>query len=412
MKIGYLHIGPPQHGVCRYGRILAAEAKRRSDVTVIEVNTVLTDEANHNQEQLIQAAQRLSKADVVHIQFTKFNRALWGHEWRQVDHLKTFLNACPRPLFVTLHDVFYPPYGIKGVLQRRHSKSTLTSPLPTPTSTQSIDSVVSRPSSTKGLTIDRAMRSLNTIVTGIFGPEATALRQVVNRAEAVFVCTQEESKRLDNRLNPNKLKVIPHFVEQRETAIASPHLRKELNLEGLRVVTLLGFIYATKGHRILVEAMRYLPQDVVVVFAGGPSSKASETLVAELTDLATLNGVEERLRITGYLSEADIERYLLVTDLGVCPFSRFSASGSLSTWISAACPVLASSFPQVAEYNWLEPNAIQLFHPYTPKALAEAIQKNLSNNQEEQKLALDRLRQKLLIPNVFDKHLSFYRHYA
>jgi hypothetical protein len=52
MKIGYLHIDPDKHGVCRYGRILAAEARRRPDVTVIEADVILTENRKHNRELL------------------------------------------------------------------------------------------------------------------------------------------------------------------------------------------------------------------------------------------------------------------------------------------------------------------------------------------------------------------------
>ncbi len=78
MKVGYLHIGPPEHGVCRYGRLLAAEARRRPDLTVIEANVMLTEDRKHNREMLVKAAQRLSEAEVIHFQSSSVNTR--GHE--------------------------------------------------------------------------------------------------------------------------------------------------------------------------------------------------------------------------------------------------------------------------------------------------------------------------------------------
>jgi len=47
MKIGYLHIGSHKHGGCRYGRILAAEARRRPNLAVIEAYLlILTENGN------------------------------------------------------------------------------------------------------------------------------------------------------------------------------------------------------------------------------------------------------------------------------------------------------------------------------------------------------------------------------
>jgi len=67
--------------------------------------------------------------------------------------------------------------------------------------------------------------------------------------------------------------------------------------------------------------------------------------------LAKTMGVEERQQAT-YLRRA--ERYLVATDLAICPFKNCSASGSLSTWISVVHPtILAFDLPQIS-YNRLE----------------------------------------------------------
>lgn len=127
--------------------------------------------------------------------------------------------------------------------------------------------------------------------------------------------------------------------------------------------------------------------------------------------LAKTMGVEERLRITGYLSEEELERYLVATDLAICPFKNCSASGSLSTWISVAHPtILAFDLPQINEYNRLEPGAIKTFQPYTPAALAQAIRQLLPTCGESYAPAVERLRQRLSMPAIFDEHLSHYRH--
>ncbi len=132
------------------------------------------------------------------------------------------------------------------------------------------------------------------------------------------------------------------------------------------------------------------------------------TIGEKLLALAKEKGVSDRLHITGYLSEEDLERYLVATDLAICPFKKLSASGSLSTWISVARPVLASDVPQIDEYNRLEPGAIQTFAPYTPSALASAVRQMLSSlSNTDQKL--EKLRQHLDMSVIFDQHLNYYR---
>lgn len=409
MKIGYLHIGSPEHGVYRYGYLLAAEARRRQQLTVIEANVTLTEDKQKNRKMLIEAAQQLSEADIIHFQFNKFNRLLWGGGWAQLDYLRIFLDRCSSPLVVTLHDVFYPPYGLASVLKyisskRQSQPNTLLSNRDTETKVTSS----SKPSKSNRSIWTRGWGFTKSIFLGTFGSEALALRKIASRANLIFVCTKEEAQRLCGRINNHKLKVIPHFVETRSLALSRSQARAMLRLDGVKVVTLLGYIYGTKGHQILVEAMSKLPQDVMVVFAGG-ASNGSGQLVDELVSLAKVKGVDRRLRITGYLSEKELEYYLIATDLAVCPFSRFSASGSLSTWISVARPILASDFPQVAEYNLLEPDAIKTFKPYTADALAEAIRQMLQISENSDRSSIKRLQQKLSMPVIFDEHLIHYR---
>ena len=86
-----------------------------------------------------------------------------------------------------------------------------------------------------------------------------------------------------------------------------------------------------------------------------------------------------------------------------------SASASLSTWISAARPILASSLPLIAEYNALEPDAIHTFDPYTAASLADAIRAALDRDSDAEVQRVARLRERLLPPAILDRHVEAYR---
>jgi glycosyltransferase involved in cell wall biosynthesis len=355
---------------------------------------------------LVKAAKQLSEAEVIHFQFNKFNKLLWGGGWSQLYYLRVFMRHCSRPLVVTLHDVFYPPYGLVSILKDVRSKLR---PPASPLNNEATATPQNEPSAPKRSTLTRALGFIQSTFQGMFGADALTLREISNRVQIMLVCTEEEARRLSDRVDNRKLKVVPHFVESRSINITPAEARAALGLDGVRVVTLLGFIYPPKGHQLIVEAMSELPQDVKVIFAGGPS-EGCEQLVDDLSAFAKEKGVDGRLRVTGYLSEEELERYLMATDLAVCPFTRFSASGSMSTWISVARPILASDFPQVAEYNRLEPGAIKTFHPYTPTALAKVILQLLQTYRESVAPTVANLRQKLSMPVILDEHLNYYRY--
>jgi glycosyltransferase involved in cell wall biosynthesis len=410
MKIGYLHIGSPEHGICRYGRLLASEAQRHSELSAVEVSINLTENYEHNKAFLINAARCLSEVDLVHLQYSiKNNKGLWGQGWSQLAYLKLFREHCQQPLVVTFHDVYdvspdpkdrfkYFTYFILRIssFQSRQQASSPRHALPIPR--LFLNEVIK--------TVQQYRRRIQKEFLRI--PDSFSLHWFLNEVQQVYVASSEEEKRLSQSATTTTIQVIPHFVEERSQATQKLEAQKALSLDGYQIVTLLGFIHGRKGHQLVISAISKLPQHVKVIFAGGVSP-GQENFLQQLLSLARSEGVSDRLSITGYLPEEDLELYLTATDLAICPFESFSASGSLSTWISIACPILAYALPQIAEYNQLSPDSIQTFQPYTADALANAITSLLSTDLSEQSMAVDHLRAQLLLPKVFNRHLSCYK---
>ncbi|WP_017297395.1 glycosyltransferase [Nodosilinea nodulosa] len=368
MKIGYLHLGKPEHGLHRYGRLLAAEARRRENLAVLEVQADLGPSWFSNLRVLWQAAKQLAEADIVHIQY---NQAIWGNNF-SVINLMVFMAGCKAPLAVTLHDVYWQQYAFK-------------------------------------------VRDMLTFLKAMYGFKASALWLLVNHASLLLVCTKEEKKRLASidsirEKVDKKIAIIPHFVEARSLAVDKHQSRILLGIKEDIVVTLLGWIHRRKGHELLVEAMATLPENVRVIFAG-KCSPGSETFLDGLFTLAKSLNVADRLQVTGYLTEDDLNLYLAATDVAVCPFKTCSASGSLSTWISARNPnILAYSLPQIEEYNHLVPGAISTFEPYTGEALSKAIFKLISS-QAISTDRVDELGERLSLGSVFDSHQNCFDRY-
>jgi glycosyltransferase involved in cell wall biosynthesis len=221
----------------------------------------------------------------------------------------------------------------------------------------------------------------------------------------LLVCSQIERDRTGR---PRTVQVIPHFVEPRVLGSSRSEAKAALGLTGKRIVTLLGYIHSRKGHRLVVDALPHLPEDVVAVFAGR-AAQEEHGLVEQLRHRAALAGVSRRLIITGYLTDDRLAQHLAATDLAVCPFAALSASGSLSTWISSGRSIVASDLPQIREYNALEPGAIATFAPYSPAALAGAILRAFERGGDEFDAGITRLRGRLLLPHIVERHLDTYQ---
>jgi glycosyltransferase involved in cell wall biosynthesis len=398
LRIGYLHLGPPEGGLYRYSRLLAAEAGRRPGLKTVAADLPTILRCRNDVAALGHAARQLGTADIVHLQH---NMKVWGGPQRGRQAVAALRRHCSVPLVVTLHDV-YPSYDTAEMLRR--SATRLTRRV-----RSAVRAVTTRPRDPAAPA--EARQAADPTMGWRRGAIARSLRDVTGRAAAVIVCTEVERDRLGSIDLSTAISVVPHFVEVRANLPCAAAARRQLGVQHRHVVTLLGMIVARKGHRLLLDAMDHLPADVLVVLAGGAAVGGAD-YVTHLTRQIETRGLVDRVRLTGYLTEDNLEQWLAATDLAVCPFSAASASGSLATWISVAKPVVASDLPQIAEINRTVPDAIGVFRPYTATALAAAIRRHLAVRRTCPDPAVARLRELRALPTVFDRHLDLYRQVA
>ena len=308
----------------RYGQLIADAAARRPDLDVAQVDAGRVDLGS---ARLARAARDLGASQVVVMQW---NRRGWGRHGRSLIRLLRFRRAYRGALVVTLHDVF-----------------------------------------------DRT-----TLRQRFLEPDAWSLRLLGRTADRIVVHSEVEVERLRGIVPSERLRVVPHFVEARSLPLSPAAARERLGLSDRRIVTLLGFVYGRKGHRYAVEAVPLLPADTVMVYAGGPVDGRSFVHDLALARARELD-LGDRFRITGYLSEEDLETWIAATHLAILPFTDLSASGSLSSWIAVGKPMLATDLPGFREYDHRVPGSLHLFGPPEPAPLAAAIDELLAGGLPE-----------------------------
>lgn len=241
-----------------------------------------------------------------------------------------------------------------------------------------------------------------------FQSDALTLWWLQRRAQLLLVCSEEERGRIQAFAPRARVRTIPHFVEYRSLQIDPLNAKDFLELTGYRVLTLLGYIHPRKGHELLIQALPDLPPDTMIVFAG--AAEADHTAYLDrLLALAALNQRSEQVRVTGFITERELELYLAATDLAICPFADVSASGSISTWISGGTPILASDLPLIREYNRLVPGAVHTFSPYSAEALARAACSFLTNGTMQNRELIRALGRRLGIHTILENHIEVYR---
>jgi hypothetical protein len=399
MTIGFLHVGPEQHGVVRYGRMLAEAARTHLDADVLDAARDLHGTRDAAADRLRTAVRALAPADVVHLQY---NERVWGNA-DAAAHIRTVFETCNAPVVATLHDV-RKRYGWRGIGRRTWARRTASVPsLVTPTGRRAPSGGDTDRATGLWASLERAGRYV-----WKEWQNARATKHLARRAAQVLVCTREEARRLRGLAPADAVTVIPHFVEDRSFDITPDEAKSAISLAGQRVCTVLGFVHRAKGHALVVEAMPHWPDDVHVVFAGRPAVGSAD-FARRLEERAVQLEVARRLRITGYLDEKTLDRHLAATDLALCPFEEVSASGSLATWIAAERPILASEQPQIAEYNAMAAGAIATFAPYAPEALATAALAQLAGASDAGRAARTQLRERLALSHIIQEHAVVYR---
>jgi len=349
-NIGFLHLGRTESGVRRYGQLIADQARTQTGLTITEVEAGRVDQSS---EQLAQVAAGLSGCDVALLQW---NRRGWGKNGRSLPRLMRFRRAYKGALMVTMHDVF----DRRG-LRQRHLQ-----------------------------------------------PDVWSLRWLGRTADRIVVHSQIEVERLRGIIPIEKMRVIPHFVEHRELALTPEEARAKLGIGDRRLVTLLGFVYGRKGHRYAVEAVPYMPDDAIMVYAGGPVE--GRTFVHDLAlQKAEELSLGDRFRITGYLSDEELETWIAATHLAILPFTDLSASGSMSSWISSGKSMLVSDLPGTREYARRVPGALNFFGPTEPWPLGSAISELLAKPLPDPDPGVQKLARELSMERTVERYLDVFR---
>jgi glycosyltransferase involved in cell wall biosynthesis len=242
----------------------------------------------------------------------------------------------------------------------------------------------------------------------VLSPAAVGLRRLGSVAASLVVHSEEERGRLDGLVPDGKVEVVPHFVEVRGPLPDRTASRAALGLTGQRAITLLGYITKRRGHRLVIDALRALPEDVVALFVG-TTIEGRDHVAEGLREHAEALGLAERVRFLGFLPEEDLEAVLAATDVALCPFERMSASGALATWLSAGRPIVATDLAPCRELRAMRPGALHLFRPFEAEALARCISETLSVATDEPDPNVQALARRLATPRIVDRYIGLYR---
>jgi glycosyltransferase involved in cell wall biosynthesis len=176
-------------------------------------------------------------------------------------------------------------------------------------------------------------------------------------------------------IDPVRFTVVPHglgAVPRAEPAPETP-LRERLALAGGRIALCVAAVRPHKNQELLIRAIPNLPDEVTVVLAG-----RQEAYADRLRAVAAELGVSDRLRLTGYLSDAELERLWALADCAAFPTRAEGFGLPVLEAMARGVPVACSDIAVLREVGGDMP---EYFDPASPSSAAAAITAALANGE-------------------------------
>ena len=142
-------------------------------------------------------------------------------------------------------------------------------------------------------------------------------------------------------------------------------------MPGKKLVFALGRLVPYKDFGTLIEAARYLSDDYRVIIGGsGPLKDELQRQIEE-------NGLQEKVRLLGYLQSWEVPNWFGASDLFVLSSDRKTEAFGVVQIEAMSCgkPVVATLIPQ-SGVSWVNDHGVSGYNvqPHDPKGLAEAIE--------------------------------------
>jgi glycosyltransferase involved in cell wall biosynthesis len=189
-------------------------------------------------------------------------------------------------------------------------------------------------------------------LSGLFGRALSGLYQrtilppTLRRVDRIIVHTRSYGT-TSAVLRGRDLEIIPSVVDldRFRPGRDERELRTQLRLDGKRVLAFTGRLVPHKGVDVILQALRELPSEVVLLVIGaGPR-------LPDLIGMARRIGVADRVRFCRGVSDDDLPRLLSLADVFVFPSqNRLEGFGlAIAEAMAAGLPVVIADVPGVRE---------------------------------------------------------------
>lgn len=203
-------------------------------------------------------------------------------------------------------------------------------------------------------------------------------RNLLNTSDLIICITERLKKEILTifQIDSQKIHVIPNAIRDDWLNIKN---------EKEEYIFYAGSLKKWKGVDILIKAMKYLPEEKLLIVGNGEEFNHLQNIVKE-------ENLQDRIKFLGYVPHAEIPKFLSKAKIFVLPnveedASVFTSPLKLFEYMAVGKPIVASDIPNFREILKHEENAY-LVKPKDPVVLAESIKKVLYDEKLRRKISL------------------------
>jgi teichuronic acid biosynthesis glycosyltransferase TuaC len=160
----------------------------------------------------------------------------------------------------------------------------------------------------------------------------------------VTVCSALRDRLMEVGVAGEKITVLRNGVDlDRFAPVDRASARAALGVDGPMLLSV-GNLIELKGHHLILEALRQLPDHRLFIIGSGPDRQALEKLARKL-------GVDQRTRFMGLVPQAELRNYYGAADALILASSR-------EGWANVLLEAMACGTPVVATRVWGTPEVV------------------------------------------------------
>jgi glycosyltransferase involved in cell wall biosynthesis len=176
-------------------------------------------------------------------------------------------------------------------------------------------------------------------------------RPMTALSDIVLAHTEDTIRALSQYGPTGKAAILPHASFVEPVFLPQENCKSKLGLAGKRVVTMFGYVSRSKGHDLAIEAIKEMPDDVVLYIAGDGRTVEDKNYLSMLKESVIREELGDRIKFYGYVPDADIPIVMCASDVVLMPYRHVVQSGAVNYALAYFKPVLASDMGGFAEIS-------------------------------------------------------------